>query len=103
MKKSNAQFCFEYKQSIKSKIIKFYGSCCCKCGYDKDIRALCLDHKKGDGYLDRKRLGSKVSRYYINNIEESKDMLQILCCNCNKIKSVENNEFNRSRRVNIVV
>ncbi len=74
------------------------GKCVC-CGYDADVRALTLDHKNGDGYLDRKRLGSKIARYYYTRIDEAKKNLQVLCCNCNTIKSMENKEHNRSRRV----
>lgn len=75
------------------------GGKCVHCGYDADIRALELDHKNGDGHLDRKRLGSKVHRYYCTRIDEARDNLQVLCANCNKIKAIENKEHNRSRRV----
>jgi 5-methylcytosine-specific restriction endonuclease McrA len=78
-------------------LIKWLGSKC-QCGYT-DIRALTLDHKAGDGYLDRKLHGSKIQRYYYNHLEEASANLQVLCFNCNRIKQVENDEFNHSRRL----
>lgn len=80
-------------------LVRELGGCCARCGYDADIRALVLDHKNGDGYLDRKRLGSKVHRYYAKHPEEARKNLQILCSNCNTIKAIDEKEHNRSRRV----
>lgn len=81
------------------KVIKHLGNKCSKCGYDKDIRALVLDHVNGDGKKDRKEKGSRISRYYIKHLNEAKEKLQVLCSNCNAIKSFENNEHNISRRI----
>jgi len=75
------------------------GKCVC-CGYDKNIRGLVLDHINGDGHEDRKRIGNKIARYYAKNLEEAKQKLQVLCATCNQIKSVENQEHNKSRRIN---
>lgn len=83
------------------KVVEELGGKCTSCGYNKDFRALVLDHIKGDGYLDRKRIGNKIYRYYVNNIDEAKNNLQILCANCNMIKSFENNEHNVSRRIKV--
>lgn len=74
------------------------GKCVC-CGYDKDPRGLVLDHINGDGHEDRKRIGGKIARYYVNNLAEAKEKLQVLCATCNQIKSMENREHNKSRRV----
>lgn len=75
------------------------GGRCLHCGYDKDVRALVLDHIRGDGHADRKRLGGKIARYYLNNFDEAKQNLQVLCHNCNAIKAIDEKEHNRSRRV----
>jgi hypothetical protein len=75
------------------------GGECVLCGYDKDLRGMVLDHKHGDGAEDRKRLGSKAFRYYINNLHEAAEKLQVLCATCNQIKAYENREHNKSRRV----
>ncbi len=92
-----------YKNSkdkdLRVKLVNQLGGCCVKCGYSKDVRALVLDHKFGDGFLDRKRVGNKIARYYVNHVEEASGKLQVLCANCNMIKSAEDNEHNRTRRV----
>ena len=80
-------------------LLRTLGGRCVQCGYDKDLRGLVLDHINGDGYEDRKKLGSKSFRYYINNLEEARVKLQVLCATCNQIKSYVNKEHNRSRRV----
>ena len=79
-------------------LIALGGKCVC-CGYDKDLRGMVLDHINGDGYEDRKRHGSKVFRYYINNLDEAKNKLQVLCATCNQIKAYEKREHNKTRRV----
>lgn len=75
------------------------GGECVLCGYDKDLRGMVLDHKHGDGGEDRKRLGAKAFRYYINHLHEAAEKLQVLCATCNQIKAYENREHNKSRRV----
>ncbi len=82
--------------NYKSKIYALLGGAKCKyCGYDKDPRALQLDHINGDGSIDRKRFHSSAVRYwmeYKDNLEELKKKFQVLCANCNAIKKFENNE-----------
>ncbi len=80
-------------------VIVALGGKCVRCGYAHDIRALVLDHKDGRGDLDRKRIGTRIARYYSVHIDEAKDRLQVLCANCNMIKAVEEKEHNRTRRV----
>ena len=103
------QICYRFNEASREKslnkdknkrieLVLYLGGICVSCGYS-DLRALVLDHKNGDGYLDRKILGTKIARYYIKNLEEAKEMLQVLCSNCNMIKSVEHDEHNRSRRL----
>ena len=75
------------------------GGKCVTCGYEKDLRGLVLDHIFGDGHEDRKKLGAKIFRYYVNNLDEAAQKLQVLCATCNQIKAFENKEHNRSRRV----
>ena len=85
-----------HRDNIKRVIlIQYLGGKCVNCSYDKDIRALQLDHINGDGHLDRKIKGKsgKVYRYYIKNLEESKKVLQVLCANCHAIKTIENREY----------
>ena len=66
--------------------------CCNKCGYDKSIDALTIDHiepVKGD-----KEWGTKYFYTWIIN-NQFPDNLQVLCMNCQFIKRVENNECAR--------
>lgn len=80
-------------------LIQSLGGCCVKCGYTEDIRALQLDHINGDGYKDRREKGKcgKVYRYYVKNIDEAKEVLQVLCANCHAIKSIENRDHDSKR------
>ena len=70
------------------------GAKCVHCGYDKDIRALQLDHINGGGRKDRNdnRSTTKILRIHRDNLDSLKDKYQILCANCNFIKKYENNE-----------
>ena len=70
------------------------GPKCIHCGYDKDIRALQLDHINGGGSKDRKsnRSTSKIVRRYKADLSQLKLIYQVLCANCNFIKKYENNE-----------
>jgi len=70
------------------------GPKCIHCGYDKDIRALQLDHINGGGSKDRKsnRSTSKIVRRYKADLSQLKLIYQVLCANCNVIKKYENNE-----------
>ena len=80
-------------------VIDYLGGKCCKCGFDSDKRALVLDHINGDGKQDRLKNGARVYRYYCSRLEEANTILQVMCANCNLIKSFENLEHNKSRRL----
>lgn len=82
----------------RESLVIFLGGQCVKCGYKENIKALELDHKNNDGDLDRKRLGNKIYRYYVKNLEEAREKLQILCANCNKIKAIEEMEHSKNNR-----
>jgi hypothetical protein len=66
---------------------------CIRCGFS-DIRALQLDHIRGDGAKDRKRFKNiqYMWYYYLDNIKAAKKNLQVLCANCNWIKRSESDE-----------
>jgi hypothetical protein len=81
------------------KVINYLGGKCVNCGFDKDFRALVLDHIHGDGKEDRKQKGSRLYRYYSSHLSDTQSKLQVLCANCNLIKSFDNKEHNISRRV----
>lgn len=73
----------------RMQLFDLLGNKCIICGFS-DIRALEFDHIDHTGYLDRKiHHGSEWGRYYALYPEEAKQKLQILCCNCNRIKKIE--------------
>jgi len=81
------------------KLLTFLGSKCVRCGYDDDMRGMVFDHIKGGGKEDRKRIGTKIARYYLANKTEALEKLQVLCATCNQIKCYLDKEYNRSRRI----
>lgn len=91
-----------HRDAIKRVVlIQYLGGKCSRCGYEKDIRALQLDHIHSDGKKDRskeKRKG-KVYRYYVNHLEESEKVLQVLCANCHCIKTHEHNEWSIKNKI----
>lgn len=91
--------CLKRDSDKRFALIRILGDQCQRCAYKEDKRALVLDHINGDGKADRKRIGARIYRYYIKNLDEAKKNIQVLCANCNLIKSFENNEHNISRRV----
>jgi len=80
---------------FRYEILSLLGMKCIKCGYDKDIRALQIDHVFSDGYKVR-YLGKNRLVYYkgiLGEVKEGSKRYQILCANCNFIKRYENNEL----------
>lgn len=84
---------------LRELVITELGAKCARCGYNADIRGLVMDHKRGDGHQDRKRIGNRIARYYSKHLAEARQNLQVLCATCNQIKAYEEREHNRSRRV----
>lgn len=95
--KDDLTYSFKKDNQARETLINYLGGKCVICGYSANIHALELDHKNGWGNKDRLRLlGSKhgkISRYYIKNLAEAKNNLQVLCANCNRIKTIEEKEF----------
>lgn len=82
--------------SLRETVLQSLGGKCQNCGYDKDPRALQLDHIKGDGARDRRLRGTwGVYKRAVELMESGKDptnTYQLLCANCNWIKKGDNNE-----------
>lgn len=76
-----------YKELRKQAIELLGGPVCCHCKYDKDVRALQIDHINGGGQKERK---NRWKLY--KTIVEHPELYQILCANCNQIKKFDNNE-----------
>lgn len=76
----------------RAKVVAALGGKCVECGYDKDIRALQLDHVNGGGGLERRSGLSNilVERAILRG--ERLNEIQLLCANCNLIKSFDSGE-----------
>lgn len=71
------------------KIHEKYGPRCKSCGYDKDVRALHIDHVHGGGGADRNGGGLA---YYLRVLKDTTGKYQLLCAICNEIKTHEQQE-----------
>lgn len=83
--------------------ISYLGSKCVNCGIS-DIDCLQFDHINDDGYIIRKKSdksGSDVYKVILNNIEESRKILQLLCANCNWKKKTFREELIFLEKINI--
>lgn len=80
--------CFVYRYQI----LKLLGVICKNCGYDKDWRALHIDHVNGNGKRDRKTNSGTYYKKIKQKILKGSKEYQILCANCNWIKVYENKE-----------
>lgn len=84
----------ESRKRLKLAVLSHYSPDlkCSGCGFS-DIRALSIDHIKGDGAKHRKKIGNADFYQWIikNNFPKG---FQVLCFNCQWIKRVKNNEVN---------
>jgi hypothetical protein len=90
----------EYKQKEKQRrqsirleaIILFENPPKCQCPHcdETDIKFLTFHHIYGEGRKQRKEVGhgtqTQFYRWIINNIDDAKKILQVLCFNCNMAK-----------------
>jgi hypothetical protein len=92
----------QYRLQLKLEVLKHYGNgkcACVKCGYDKSIAALSIDHINGNGAEHRRGLGIGSSWSFYgwlkkNNFPEG---YQTFCMNCQWIKEIE--EGRECRRI----
>ena len=96
--KYNKQKSEQFRQERLDRRNKTYngmGGKCVNCGFN-DFRALQIDHINGDGKKERHLLNR---RDYYENVLKSflkrENRYQILCCNCNWIKRVDNKEYRK--------
>ena len=87
------------RQHRRIRAIQKLGGCCLHCG-NNDLRVLEIDHIKGDGDLVRSRKESsgqqerKLIQYIFKTpLRELVDQYQILCSNCHRIKTYENQDY----------
>ena len=87
---SRARMDFDRKK-LKFMIFSKLGARCKSCGYDKDEKALQIDHVNNDGAEHRRQLNCKAGSYklyksVLESIKNNEKKFQILCANCNWIK-----------------
>ena len=80
-----------YRLAVLNKL----GSKCVWCGFS-DLRALQIDHIKGGGHQERKKITNTNAFYQkvIDSVDTKEGVYQLLCANCNVIKRIENEEHN---------
>lgn len=89
-KKLNERMRYMYKW--KTSCFELLGDKCVNCGFS-DKRALQFDHINGDGFKDQKNRNVTHYKKIVLSIQSGEKRFQILCCNCNWIKRVENKEY----------
>lgn len=72
-------------------IITKLGGKCVSCGITDD-RVLNIDHVFGGGTKERNLIGGGYYSFVLNKLESNTEDYQLLCCNCNQIKKIVNNE-----------
>jgi hypothetical protein len=86
---------------LRRALIEEMGGKCVACGYDKDWRALQIDHIHGDGATERRASGN-VRTALFKKIRANLERYALLCANCNQIKRIENAEHVGKRIYNRV-
>jgi len=81
----------EWRLRVKLEVFEKYGGKCRHCGFT-DARALCIDHVNGGGEKERKETGGRIYAK-LRRLPRQKEY-QLLCANCNMIKSFAKGELN---------
>lgn len=78
-------------------LIEIIGGAVCKhCG-NSDSRVLEIDHIFGNG-KEMPLSDSDILDLYLDNPHMAVSELQVLCCNCHRIKSLESGDLRRRRK-----
>ena len=72
-------------------VIRALGGKCSRCPVD-DPRILQIDHRKGRGHRESLIIKPNTRQYYQLVIRDAGKHYQLLCCNCNFLKRVEEGE-----------
>jgi len=95
---------YQKNKQIRIKLLDLLGKRkCVRCGYDKDVGALHIGHKRGGAYIQRRSGGTlKMYLFYLRNPDVAKYDLEILCANCNAIQQSEDREFSWLKNSNAI-
>jgi hypothetical protein len=93
LNKTDPEYAREYARRQRARAVALYGSCCQRCGFDRD-ECLDFDHVEGNGRHDRKRRS-----YYtqLKAIIDGEAGWQLLCANCHRIKTHESGDYRHER------
>lgn len=82
-----------HRANDRAELYSIFGAACLRCGND-DRRVLELDHIHGGGNAEREagRMDKTCGRKMIEYARSHKEMFQLLCANCHRIKSWEDRE-----------
>jgi hypothetical protein len=85
------------RRRLKAEALAAYGGKCVICGYDKDLRGLCLDHIADDPqeeleYFGNNGRGGDKLYWKLKREGWPQGRFQILCGTCNMIKEAERRE-----------
>ena len=80
------------QREVLARIHEKYRPRCNSCGFDRDVRALQIDHVQGGGSAEIKGGRGAGLAYYLRVLKDTTGRYQLLCANCNKIKRYENKE-----------
>jgi hypothetical protein len=78
-------------KALRVRTIEHLGGQCVKCGYHENPRALVIDHVDGGGGKERKS-GIVMSTALKAALDDESGIYQLLCANCNQIKSFDGTE-----------
>jgi len=81
-------------------LIELLGGFVCNHCNNQDSRVLQIDHVWGNGQ-EMPLNKSTVLDYYLDNVDIANEELQILCCNCHRIKSLDHGELGRKKKDNL--
>jgi len=92
-KEKEKNYTYNYRTDKRKRLIEIMGGKCVICGFN-DWRALQIDHINSGGAKERNEVRSVTRRYKIieNSINKNENKYQLLCANCNQIKTYINNE-----------
>jgi hypothetical protein len=88
-------------KELKIETLSAYGGVkCAVCGYNKDYRALDLDHINGGGNKERIKTGINGGIKFYNILRKQgfpdKDKYRVLCRNCNWLEYLDNRQLKKA-------
>jgi len=94
----NARYLREKRLKQKKLLMQLLGGeKCQECGFSK-IKALDFEHKFGGGSKEKLKFGGfsdKRIEQWLENIDDTKERIRVMCANCNQIKKALFHEYSK--------